>query len=98
VSDTEGAGANERQESVEAHTEKNSTCRTREEIHDPSSMFLKAKYHPDGTFDMVKARLVAGGDQKDKYSTATSPPALYRPVQYLRSWRRTSSDTWLWWT
>jgi hypothetical protein len=31
-----------------------------------SSMFLKAKYHPDGTFDKLKARLVAGGDQQDK--------------------------------
>ena len=31
-----------------------------------SSMFLKGKYHPDGTFDKLKARLVAGGDQQDK--------------------------------
>jgi Reverse transcriptase (RNA-dependent DNA polymerase) len=31
-----------------------------------SSIFLKAKYHPDGTFDKLKARLVAGGDQQDK--------------------------------
>ena len=31
-----------------------------------SSMFLKAKYHPEGTFDKLKARLVAGGDQQDK--------------------------------
>jgi hypothetical protein len=31
-----------------------------------SSMFLKAKYHTDGTFDKLKARLVAGGDQQDK--------------------------------
>jgi Reverse transcriptase (RNA-dependent DNA polymerase) len=30
-----------------------------------SSMFLKAKYHPDETFDKLKARLVAGGDQQD---------------------------------
>jgi Reverse transcriptase (RNA-dependent DNA polymerase) len=29
-------------------------------------MFLKAKYLPDGTFDKLKARLVAGGDQEDK--------------------------------
>ncbi len=27
-----------------------------------SSMFLKAKYKPDGTFEKLKARLVAGGD------------------------------------
>jgi Reverse transcriptase (RNA-dependent DNA polymerase) len=31
-----------------------------------SSMFLKAKYFLDGTFDKLKARLVAGGDQQDK--------------------------------
>jgi Reverse transcriptase (RNA-dependent DNA polymerase) len=31
-----------------------------------SSMFLKAKYLPDGTFDKLKARLVAGGNQQDK--------------------------------
>jgi phage I-like protein len=31
-----------------------------------SSMFFKAKYLPDGTFDKLKARLVAGGDQQDK--------------------------------
>ena len=31
-----------------------------------SSMFLKAKYHPDGTFDELKVRQVAGGDQQDK--------------------------------
>jgi hypothetical protein len=29
-------------------------------------MFLKAKYLPDGKFDKLKARLVAGGDQQDK--------------------------------
>jgi hypothetical protein len=31
-----------------------------------SSMFLKAKNLPDGMFDTLKARLVAGGDQQDK--------------------------------
>ena len=29
-------------------------------------MFLRAKYLPDGSFDKLKARLVAGGDQQDK--------------------------------
>jgi Reverse transcriptase (RNA-dependent DNA polymerase) len=29
-------------------------------------MFLKAKYHPDGTSDKLKARWIAGGDQQDK--------------------------------
>jgi Reverse transcriptase (RNA-dependent DNA polymerase) len=46
------------QRSTLSATERRSTIR--------SSMFLKAKYHPDGTFDKLKARLVAGGDQQDK--------------------------------
>jgi hypothetical protein len=43
--------------SVLAERERRSTIR--------SSMFLKAKYYPDGIFDKLKARLVAGGDQQD---------------------------------
>jgi len=31
-----------------------------------SHMFIKAKYKPDGTFDKLKARLVAGGDMQDR--------------------------------
>ena len=31
-----------------------------------SSMFLKQKNNPDGSFLMLKARLIAGGDQQDK--------------------------------
>jgi hypothetical protein len=31
-----------------------------------SSMFLKRKTHPDGSFDKYKAQLVAGGDMQDK--------------------------------
>jgi hypothetical protein len=31
-----------------------------------SSIFLKRKTHPDGSFDKYKARLVAGGDMQDK--------------------------------
>lgn len=31
-----------------------------------SSMFLKRKNNPDGSFQKLKARLVAGGDQQDK--------------------------------
>ena len=40
-----------------------------------SSMFLKRKIHPDGSFDKYKARLVAGGDQQDKqlYDDLSSP-------------------------
>jgi Reverse transcriptase (RNA-dependent DNA polymerase) len=40
-----------------------------------SSMFLKMKTHPDGTFDKYKARLVAGGDMQDKklYDNLSSP-------------------------
>ena len=40
-----------------------------------SSMFLKRKIHPDGSFDKYKARLVAGGDMqnKDLYEDLSSP-------------------------
>ena len=40
-----------------------------------SSMFLKQKNNPDGSFLKLKARLVAGGDQQDKelYDDLSSP-------------------------
>jgi Reverse transcriptase (RNA-dependent DNA polymerase) len=40
-----------------------------------SSMFLKKKNNPDGSFQKLKARLVAGGDQQDKdlYENLSSP-------------------------
>ena len=40
-----------------------------------SSMFLKQKNNPDGSFHKLKARLVAGGDQQDKslYEDLSSP-------------------------
>ena len=40
-----------------------------------SSMFLKQKNNPDGSFLKLKARLVAGGDQQDKglYEDLSSP-------------------------
>jgi Reverse transcriptase (RNA-dependent DNA polymerase) len=40
-----------------------------------SSMFLKRKTHPDGSFDKYKARLVAGGNMQDKklYEDLSSP-------------------------
>ena len=40
-----------------------------------SSMFLKRKNNPDGSFLKLKARLVAGGDQQDKelYDDLSSP-------------------------
>jgi hypothetical protein len=40
-----------------------------------SSMFLKRKTNPDGSFNKYKARLVAGGDQQDKklYDDVSSP-------------------------
>ena len=40
-----------------------------------SSMFLKRKNYPDGSFEKLKARLVAGGDQQDKslYDDLSSP-------------------------
>jgi hypothetical protein len=61
--------------SILTESERNSTIR--------SSMFLKAKYHTDGTFDILKARLVAGGDQEDKSlyndlsSTTVSTSAVF---------------------
>ena len=38
-------------------------------------MFIRSKYNPDGTFNKLKARLVAGGDQQDKsiYNDLSSP-------------------------
>lgn len=38
-------------------------------------MFIRSKYNPDGTFNKLKARLVAGGDQQDKniYDDLSSP-------------------------
>jgi hypothetical protein len=40
-----------------------------------SSMFLKKKFHPVGSFDEYKARLVAGGDLQDRkpYEDLSSP-------------------------
>ena len=40
-----------------------------------SSMFVKRKNYPDGSFEKYKARLVAGGDQQDKnlYDDLSSP-------------------------
>jgi hypothetical protein len=63
-------------------------CRSLHTEHDRRStirspMFLKAKYHPDGTFDKLKAHLVAGGDQQDSRYITTSPPPLYSPAQCL---------------
>jgi hypothetical protein len=42
-----------------------------------SSMFLKDKYLPDGSFEKLKARLVAGGHLQDKeiYDNGASPTA-----------------------
>jgi len=42
------------------------------------SMFLKEKYRPDGSFEKVKARLVAGGHQctRTRYC-----PLQWRPLQ-----------------
>ena len=42
------------------------------------SMFLKEKYRPDGSFEKVKARLVAGGHQQDKtvYADKISSPTV----------------------
>lgn len=41
----------------------------------PSFMFLKAKYHADGSFDKLKSRLVGGGHMQDRsiYDNISSP-------------------------
>ena len=49
-----------------------------------SSMFLKRKTHPDGSFDKYKARLVAGGDMQDKAFTRTYPHRQYPRAQCSR--------------
>ena len=40
-----------------------------------SKMFLKAKFLPDGAFDKLKARLVAGGHMQNRadYDDVSSP-------------------------
>ena len=47
-----------------------------------SKMFLKDKYAADGSFEKLKARLVAGGDQQDKglYDDLSSPTAATSSV------------------
>ena len=49
-------------------------------------MFIKEKYKPDGLFDKLKARLVAGGDQQDRtiYSdNETSSPTVSTCAVFL---------------
>jgi len=50
----------------------------------PSFMFLKAKYKADGSFDKIKARLVAGGHKQDRdlieRSESSSPTASLSSV------------------
>jgi hypothetical protein len=47
-----------------------------------SSMFLKAKYLPDGTFDKLKARLVAGETSRTRPHTTSYHRPLYQPAPY----------------
>jgi hypothetical protein len=44
----------------------------------PSKLFLKGKHKPDGTFDKLKARLVAGGHRQDheEHDTVSSPKSV----------------------
>ena len=48
----------------------------------PSSMFLKEKYLPNGEFEKVKARFVAGGNYQDRdgYDDLSSPTARLSSV------------------
>ena len=47
-----------------------------------SSMFLKQKNNPDGSFLKLKARLVAEGISKTRAYTSTYPPQSCPPVPY----------------
>jgi hypothetical protein len=51
----------------------------------PSSMFLKEKLHPDGSFDKLKARLVAGGHRQDRgiYDDVSFPTVTTQSVMMV---------------
>ena len=51
----------------------------------PSSMFIKEKYRADGTFEKVKARLVAGGHRQDKkvYEGKTNSPTVSTSALFI---------------
>jgi hypothetical protein len=50
----------------------------------PSKMFIKEKFLPDGAFDKLKARLVAGGHRQDralyKDDDTSAPPVAHSSV------------------
>ena len=51
-----------------------------------SKMFLKEKFFPDGTFDKLKCRIVAGGDMQDRSEYGeeeTSSPTVSLSSVYL---------------
>lgn len=51
-----------------------------------SSMFLKEKFFPDGDFDKLKSRFVAGGDRQDRAAyteTETSSPTVSLQSLYM---------------
>jgi hypothetical protein len=50
-----------------------------------SSMFLKERFNGDGSFDKLKARLVAGGDGQDKslYDNLSSPTVAQETVMMV---------------
>ena len=62
------------------------TLEQREEII-PCHIFLKEKYLPDGTFDKIKARLVAGGHRQDRtvYEGKTSSPTVDTAVVMMEA-------------
>jgi hypothetical protein len=51
----------------------------------PSSMFLKEKYLADGSFDKLKARLVAGGHMQDRslYADDASSPTVATSAVFM---------------
>ena len=51
----------------------------------PSKLFVKVKYRPNGDFDKIKARLVAGGHRQDKslYKDNSSSPTVATSSVFL---------------
>ena len=48
-----------------------------------SSMFLKIKQTPQGLFDKLKARLLAGGHLQDREATTTDQVQLFQLTPFL---------------
>ena len=58
-------------------------------------MFMKRKNNPDGSFQKLKSRLVAGGDQQNKelYDDLSSPTVSTSAVLTMPTVEHTRRDT-----